>query len=85
MLRSVAGKPKITPTTPIEVFMNMLLPEMKNFEEGKMEQIISHLKEEAIVEVQDLMLLQDEHYRELKVPLGLALRIKGKIKELPPM
>lgn len=37
------------------------------------------------MEVQDLMLLQDEHYRELKVPLGLALRIKGKLKELPPM
>lgn len=45
LLVAAKGAVKITATTPIEIFMNMLLPEMKNFEESKMEQIIFHLKE----------------------------------------
>jgi len=66
-----------------DTFCQKLLVETKNLDESKMAAVIARFRSEAIVEVQDLKLLEDQNFRDLGVPLGLVLRIKNKIRPLP--
>ncbi len=54
------------------------------FDEAKVQEFLLSLESEAVSTVSDLRLLEVTHWKELRIPFGLANRIKSKIKRPVP-
>jgi hypothetical protein len=54
-----------------------------NMEAGALTTILNSLASEYIVNVGDLKMLGNDSYKDLKIPIGVANRIRAKIKDVP--